>query len=200
MYSTHSYNSRGKSKGESGYVTSESTCSQATIQANDQCDVSVRELRTQLEHYKKLTQKLVSENGPKLVKAEEKQVTTDRKLVTENGQQGEVNEKCPGSKKDGKETEKKEQKTIEKAMVDIIGHTIHYKMSGGAFYLEKATVLAMLNSKKNSGAGKEIARERIGNVEFVSLKSLESAVRYSAKTYEDVAFKPSLLSRDERIT
>ena len=144
--------------------------------------------------------KLVSEKGPKLVTAEEKQVTTDRKLVTENGQQGEVNEKCPGSKKDGKETEKKEQKTIEKAMVDIIGHTIHYKMSGGSFYLEKATVLAMLNSKKNSGAGKEIARERIGNVEFVSLKSLESAVRYSAKTYEDVAFKPSLLSRDERIT
>ena len=129
---------------------------------------------------------------PKLVTTEKKVVTTEKKLATENGEQRKLKEKYPGSKIVGKESEK-QQKVVEKAMVNIVGYSIHYQMSGGVFYLEKAAVVAMLNGK---GVPGEFDTERIGDVEFVLLKSLESAVKDSAQCEDDAAFKSSLLSRD----
>ena len=117
-------------------------------------------------------------NGRKVVKPEEKlatkkTVTAERKLVTA-----------------GKNLVTTQEKVVtEKAMVNIAGHCIHYQMSGGAFFLEKAAVMSVLKGKSVNG---DIATERIGDVEFVSLKSFESAVKESGC---DVAFKGSLLSR-----
>ena len=131
---------------------------------------------------------------PKLVTGVKNLVTPDKKVVTTEKKAVTV-EQCPGNKKYGKETEK-QQKVVEKAMADIVGHPVHYQMSGGAFYLEKAAVLAMLNGKRINGTTTDIFTERIGDVEFVSLKSLESAVKKDGATCEDNAFNASLLSRD----
>ena len=131
---------------------------------------------------------------PKLVTGVKKLVTTDKKVVTTEKKAVTV-EQCPGNKKYGKETEK-QQKVVEKAMADIVGHPVHYQMSGGAFYLEKAAVLAMLNGKRINGTTTDIFTERIGDVEFVSLKSLESAVKKDGAPCKDIAFNASLLSRD----
>ena len=131
---------------------------------------------------------------PKLVTGVKNLVTPDKKVVTTEKKAVTV-EQCPGNKKYGKETEK-QQKVVEKAMADIVGHPVHYQMSGGAFYLEKAAVLAMLNGKRINGTTTDIFTERIGDVEFVSLKSLESAVKKDGAPCEDNAFNASLLSRD----
>ena len=62
-------------------------------------------------------------------------------------------------------------------------------MMRGSFYLEKNAVAAMLNSKK-SGSAEEIVTEQIEDADFVSLKSLASAVKDGGG-----AFESSLLSR-----
>ena len=116
-------------------------------------------------------------NGRKVVKSEEKlatkkMVTAERKLVT-------TQEKVVTNQ---------EKVVTEKATVNILGYRIHYQMSGGAFFLEKAAVFTMLKGKR-VGA---IATERIGDCEFVSLKSLETVLKESEI---EAFFKTSLLTR-----
>ena len=62
------------------------------------------------------------------------------------------------------------------------------QMLRGAFYLEKNAVAAML---KSGSAAEEVVTERIEDADFVSLKSLESAVKKDGGS----AFESALLSR-----
>ena len=126
--------------------------------------------------------KLVT-SGNKVVTSERKMVTTERKVVKRDQEKG------PGGDEDGMETSQ-QQRVVGKAMVDIVGHQIHYQMSRGEFYLEKVAVVSMLDD------GKRIGPEIIGGVEFVSLRSLESALKEDGALCDgDAAFKESLLNR-----